>query len=249
MRTPGRLARDNAARNPQRTVFDRVGAHGRARARHYGDDRRCVAQGVGEGAGERLGNRRLLRGDRQRLRVRFQPHGRREDCEGADGRRRHRRCASACSRSKAPPRTSRRSTRRRLTQLFDIGLTSGGFDRLDDTSVLMYKDPARDLKLKVGDDVAIGVLAHRHQDVQGGGRSTTTPRSPVTTSISTRRVERQLRRRARPVRRDQAGRRRVQSRARAVAWLRSCATSHSSNSRTGPPSPRPRAAKSISSSS
>lgn len=40
-------------------------------------------------------------------------------------------------------------------ELFDPGFLSGGFDLLDDHSVLVHKDPAEDLSLKVGDEVDV----------------------------------------------------------------------------------------------
>ncbi|MBA2608680.1 MAG: ABC transporter permease, partial [Actinobacteria bacterium] len=44
---------------------------------------------------------------------------------------------------------------RPIADLVDIGLTDGGFDRLDDTSILVHEGPVRDLRLKVGGTVDI----------------------------------------------------------------------------------------------
>ncbi len=154
MRTPGRLARDNAARNPQRTsstaaaltvglalvtMATIVGASLKASVKDAANGSVTadyfVATGSGFGFGfspsvaEKIA---ALPSVDASTPVRFgamKVHGATKDVTALN------------------PKTA--------GELFDLEIKSGGFDQLDDTSILMNKDPARDLHLKVGDDVSV----------------------------------------------------------------------------------------------
>ena len=155
LRTPGRLARDNAARNPQRTsstasaltvglalvtMATIVGASIKAsvneQAKGSVNAEYFVATGSGFGFGfspsiaEQIAKAPTVEASSPVRFGMFKVEGATKEMTALD------------------PSTA--------DKLFNIGLQSGGFDRLDATSVLMHEDPARDLKLKVGDDVQIG---------------------------------------------------------------------------------------------